>query len=131
MATGRRLAALTCLLFVLFGCASKKEPSEYDVVLKRAKPATQEALRDECSWIDTSIERQRSLAKYVAATSTYPATAVAHQDAAQRNMAVLQSRAQQIGCQPASSGMSFDACYARCREHTQRSADQCFDACNK
>jgi len=27
--------------------------------------------------------------------------------------------------------MSFDACFARCRERTQRSSDQCFDACNK
>ena len=131
MATGWRLAALAWFVLALSACASKKEPSEYDMVLKRAKPASQEALNDECSWIDTSIERQRSLAKYVAATSSYPATALAHQDAAQRNVAVLQSRAQQIGCQPASSGMSFDACFTRCREHTQRSSDQCFDACNK
>ncbi len=131
MATGRRFAALSSLLLALCGCAGKQEPSEYDMVLKRGKPATEEARRDECAWIDTSIERQRSLAKYVAATSSYPATALAHQDAAQRNMAVLQSRAQQIGCQPASPGMSFDACFARCRERTQRSSDQCFDACNK
>ncbi|HET7362786.1 MAG TPA: hypothetical protein VFJ70_04345 [Burkholderiales bacterium] len=131
MATGWRLAALTSFVLGFSGCASKQEPTEYDLVLKRAKPPTQEALNDECSWINTSIERQRSLAKYVAATSSYPSTALAHQDAAQRNVAVLQSRAQQIGCQPASSGMSFDACFARCREHTQRSSDQCFDACNK
>lgn len=131
METSRRFAALSCFLLALYGCASKQEPSEYDMVLKRAKPATQEALNDECSWINTSLERQRSLAKYVATTSSYPATAMAHQDAAQRNMAVLQSRAQQIGCQPASAGMSFDACFARCREHTQRSGEQCFDACNK
>lgn len=131
MANGRRFAALSCFLLALCGCASKPEPSEYDVVLKRAKPANQQALNDECSWINTSIERQRSLAKYVASTSTYPATALAHQDAAQRNVTVLQSRAQQIGCQPAASGMSFDACFTRCREHTQRSSDQCFDACNK
>ena len=131
MATGRRFAALSCFLLALSGCASKQEPSEYDAVLKRPKPANQQALGDECSWINTSIERQRSLAKYVASTSTYPATALAQQDAAQRNMTVLQSRAQQIGCQPATSGMSFDACFARCREHTQRSSDQCFDACNK
>jgi hypothetical protein len=130
MAIGRRFAALSCFLLALCGCASKQEPSEYDMVLKRAKPATQEALRDECAWIDTSIERQRSLARYVAQTSSYPATALAHQDAAQRNMAVLQSRAQQIGC-AAGSGNSFDACFTRCRERTQRSSDQCFDACNK
>lgn len=131
MATGRRFAALSCILLALSGCASKQEPSEYDMVLKRAKPATQEALNDECGWISTSIERQRNLAKYVATTSSYPANALAYQDAAQRNMAVLQSRAQQIGCQTASAGMSFDACFARCREFTQRSGEQCFDACNK
>jgi len=123
-----RYLALAIIL-ALSACASKQEPSEYDVVLKRPKPVNDEARRQECSWIATSIERQKSLASYITASSTYPAVALAHQDATQRNMAVLQSRAQAISCQ-AETG-SFDACFARCRQTTERSKEQCFDACNK
>ena len=130
MATDRRLTALGCFVLALSACASKPPPSDYDAVLKRGKPATEEARHDECSWIATSLERQKSLAKYVTATSTYPEAALAHQDAAQRNAVVLQSRAQQIGCQ-ASSGVPFQECFARCRQYTERSREQCFDACNK
>jgi hypothetical protein len=119
------------LFLALCACASaKRAPSEYDVVMKRPKPANEEARRQECSWIATSLDRQKSLASYVAGTSTYPELALAHQDVAQRNMAVLQSRAQTINCQ-ASGGSSFDECFARCTQYTQRSKDQCFDACNK
>ena len=123
---------LVAILFLaLCACASnRRAPSEYDVVLKRPKPANEEARVQECTWIATSLERQKSLASYVAGTSTYPELALAHQDAAQRNMAVLQSRAHAINCQ-AGGASSFDACFARCTQYTQRSKEQCFDACNK
>src|SRR3954470_16363071 len=116
------------LMLALFGCASKRAPTEYDVITKRPKPTNDEARRQECAWIDTSLQRQKVLASYVAATSTYPELALAHQDAAQRNMAVLQSRAQTISCQ--AGGLGFDECFARCTQYTQRSKEQCFDACN-
>jgi hypothetical protein len=121
---------LSGLLFLaLCACASShRSPSDYDVVMQRPKPPNEDARRQECSWIATSLERQKSLASYVAATSSYPEVALAHQDAAQRNMAVLQSRAQAISCQ--AGGSSFDECFARCTQYTQRSREQCFDACN-
>jgi len=116
------------LLLAICACSTPRPPSEYDVVMKRPKPANEDARRQECSWIATSLERQKTLASYVAATSTYPEIALAHQDAAQRNMAVLQSRAQAINCQ--AGGLGFDECFARCTQYTQRSKEQCFDACN-
>jgi hypothetical protein len=119
------------LFLALCACASKPAPTEYDLITKRPKPANDEARRQECAWIDTSLQRQKVLASYVAATATYAELALAHQDAAQRNMAVLQSRAQQISCNPAGAGGSFDECFARCTQYTQRSKEQCFDACNK
>ncbi|SRR3954464_823149 len=119
------------LMLALCGCASKRAPTEYDVITKRPKPTNDEARRQECAWIDTSLQRQKVLASYVAATSTYPELALAHQDAAQRNMAVLASRAQQISCNPAGASGSFDECFARCTQYTQRTKEQCFDACNK
>ena len=121
------------LVAVIAGCSSAppRIPTEYDVVLARPKPTTPDAQQQECSWIQTSLDRQKSLASYVTATSTYPATALAYQDATQRNMAVLQSRAQAISCQTAAAGVPFDQCFARCTQYTNRSKDQCFDACNR
>jgi hypothetical protein len=114
----------------LVACSTPRQPSEYDVVMKRPKPATEEAKRQECSWIDTSMWREKKLANYVTATSTYPTTALAWQDSTQRNMAVLSSRSQQIGCQTAANA-PFDQCFARCTQYTDRGKEQCFDACNK
>lgn len=125
----KRMAVV--LTLTMMGCSTPPQPSEYDLVMKRPKPATGEAQQQECSWIATSLERQKSLAGYVAATSTYPAMAVAYQDATQRNMAVLHSRAQQISCQAAAANAPFDQCFARCTQVTSRTKDQCFDACNK
>jgi hypothetical protein len=128
----QRMLAVCAIALALFGCASEKRiPTEYDAVLQRPKPTTPEAQRQECSWITTSLERQKSLANYVTATSTYPATALAYQDATQRNTAVLQSRAQQISCQVAAANAPFEQCFARCTELTSRTKDQCFDACNR
>ena len=120
-------------LVAIAGCSSTppRIPTEYDVVLQRPKPATPEAQRQECAWIETSLERQTSLASYVTATSTYPATALAWQDTTQRNMAVLQSRSQAISCQTAAASAPFDQCFARCTQYTSRTKEQCFDSCNR
>ena len=119
------------LALILVACSTPRQPTEYDVVLKRPKPATEEARRQECSWIETSLAREKKLANYVTATSTYPTTALAWQDSTQRNMAVLGSRSQAIGCQAASASAPFDQCFSRCTQYTERTKEQCFDACNK
>jgi len=111
-----RFIALAVL--ALAACSTPRTPTDYDVVLKRPRPANEEARRQECSWIATSIAREKKLVEYVTATSTYPTTAVAYQDATQRNTAVLQTRSQQIGCQAAAA-------------NAERTKEQCFDACNK
>ena len=124
---------LTFLAVAIAGCSSTppRIPTEYDVVLARPKPTTPEAQRQECAWIETSLDRQKSLANYVTATSTYPAVALAYQDTTQRNMAVLNSRAQAISCQMAGGAQSFDQCFARCTQYTSRTKEQCFDSCNR
>ena len=129
----KRMSAISCLILAVGACSSPppRIPTEYDVVLARPKPATPDAQQQECSWIETSLARQKTLANYVTATSTYPATALAYQDATQRNMAVLQSRAQAISCQAAATSAPFDQCFARCRQFTDRTKEQCFDSCSK
>ena len=127
------IVVLLALAAALAACATTPPPipTEYDVVLKRPKPGSEEARRQECAWIDTSVARQRKLADYVTATSTYPASALAYQDETQRNLAVLQSRSQQIGCQVAAANTPFEQCFQRCSQLTGRTKEQCFDACNK
>jgi hypothetical protein len=137
----RMAAVMSCIALTLCACASKPQPSDYDVVLARPKPSTDEARRQECSWIETALARQKSLASYAAASAISPTTAIAHQDSAQRNMAVLESRAQTLNCRPAFANapvttsaqprISFDECFSRCKQYTGRTSEQCFDACNK
>ena len=126
-----KLLAVVALSAALAACSTPRVPTEYDVVLKRPRPATEDARRDECSWIETSMAREKKLVTYVTATSTYPATALAYQDASQRNLSVLRSRSQQIGCQAAAASAPFDQCFARCTQLTERTKEQCFDSCNK
>jgi hypothetical protein len=133
------IAAMFCMVLGLGACAHPKPPpSDYDVVLKQPKPMTDEARRQECSWIQTQLARQKTLATYVATTASFPELALQHQAATQRNMAVLESRAASINCAAAlpsvpatAGGLSFDACFARCKQYTERSNEQCFDACNR
>jgi hypothetical protein len=134
----RTPAAISLVVLALCACASKPPPSDYDPILARPNPSTYDAQQQECSWIETALARQKSQASYVAATAATPMIAIANQDAAQRNMAVLEARATRINCRPAmafptsaQSRFSFDECFARCRQYTGRSNDQCFDACNK
>jgi hypothetical protein len=135
----RVAAAVSCILLGLGGCAHKPPvPSDYDVVLKQPKPSTDEARRQECTWIQTQLARQKQLATYVSTTASFPELALQHQAAAQRNMAVLESRATNINCAATlpqlSAGQArlpFDDCFARCRQYTDRSNEQCFDACNR
>ena len=84
----RVAAAVSCILLGLGGCAHKPPvPSDYDVVLKQPKPSTDEARRQECTWIQTQLARQKQLATYVSTTASFPELALQHQAAAQRNMA--------------------------------------------
>jgi hypothetical protein len=123
--------AAALLAAALAACSTPRPPTDYDVLLKRPKPATEEARRQECAWIEASLGREKKLAEYVTATSTYPAIAVAHQDAALRNAGVLNSRSREAGCQAAAPSAPFEQCFARCTQFTERSKEQCFDACNK
>jgi hypothetical protein len=131
-----RAVAFSCIVLALSACASKP-PSDYDVVLKRPRPPTDEARRMECTWIETTLARERGLASYATENAISPMTAIAHQDAAQRNVAVLEGRAKRLACgapaaaKAAAATGPFDQCFSRCKQYTGRNNDQCFDTCNK
>jgi hypothetical protein len=104
-------------------------------------PPDDEARMRECTWIRSEIARQQGLAGVGATMATSPLMVAAYQAMAQRNIAALESRASNVQCTaafsnapataPATIRQSFDQCFARCQQYTDRTKDQCFDACNK
>ena len=103
-------------------------------------PADDDARMRECTWIRSEIARQQGLAGVGATMATTPLMAAAYQAMAQRNIAALEARAANVQCTASFSNApvavpvtrpSFDQCFARCQQYTDRTKDQCFDACNK
>lgn len=140
MSISGRVSALVVLTFSLLGCSHNGSQSYADAVLNRPLPADDEARTRECAWIRSEIARQESLAGIGTTVATTPLMAAVYRAVAQRNVAALESRAANIRCtaafsnQPASTPpirQSFEQCFARCQQYTDRTKDQCFDACNK
>ena len=130
------------IIFSLVGCASNENRQSYaSAVLDRPVPTTSEGRIRECNWIRSEIARQQSLAQYGASMATSPMMAMAYQAKARNNIAALESRASNVQCQAAFSSvaqsptqgtknnLNFDECFARCQKLTDRTKDQCFDAC--
>ena len=116
---------LACFIALVGGCAAtqNKGPTYAEHVMNRPLPVTDAEKQQECSWLHGEMARQRRLAGY--GTST-------------QDLATLESRASQVGCRaaartetPHADGADFDACYAKCRQGTNRSNDVCFDSCTK
>jgi hypothetical protein len=53
-----------------------------------------------------------------------------HVKAIQQPDAVIETK-EKSPAQAESNPNSFDLCFSRCREYTDRTKEQCFDACNK
>jgi hypothetical protein len=89
----------------------------------------------ECAWIRSEMARQTSLAQIGTQMATTPMMAIAYQGMSRQNVAALEARASNIQCTaafssaPPSEGSSFDQCFSRCMGYTDRTKDQCFDAC--
>lgn len=137
------LAVLTVSGLILQGCATHPaRPTYRQAVLNRPLPTTSAARMHECTWIRSEIARQQSLAAYGSATATTPFMALAYRSVAARRIAALESRAADIQCTAAFSNVvvapspqetpapEFQRCFARCQKYTDRTKDQCFDACN-
>ena len=116
---------LACLVALVGGCATtqNKGPTYAEQVMNRPLPVTDAEKQQECSWLRGEMARQRRLAGY--GTST-------------QDLATLESRASQVGCHaaartdtPQAGGAGFDACFAKCKQFTNRSNDVCFDYCTQ
>lgn len=126
----------------LAGCASNQNRQNYaSSVLSRPIPSDPNERVQECNWIRSEIARQQSLAQYGTSMATTPMMVMAYQAAARNNIAALESHASNVQCQAAFSSVvqtpiqgsknnfGFDECFARCQKLTDRTKDQCFDAC--
>lgn len=124
-------------VLALNGCASQSTHQKYvDSVLNRPMPPTDEARKQECAWIRSEMARQQGLAGVGTSIATSSLMAAAYQAAARRNIAALESRAAIIQCSAAFSNApvtnsepNFEQCFSRCQEYTNRTKEQCFDAC--
>lgn len=140
--------ALACLFCMLQGCETTKTQERTYADLMNDPLPTSDAEKDrQCAWLRSEIARMQSLAQAAAANTNPYFWGAVWQAKARDNIAALQSRSSQIQCdvvrvaptapaippsQPSeSSEMSFDQCFAKCRELTDRTESQCFDACNK
>lgn len=141
-----KAGVVCCWIFLalaLSACATQRqEPSYAQQVLGRPLPANENDRMRECAWIRSEIARQQGLAGYGVSLASTPQQAVLYRAIAQQNIAALESRAANVRCYAAFSNapaptleragsVDFDQCFARCQKYTDRSKDQCFDACNK
>lgn len=126
-----RKVLIALLSFISISCATK--PTYTEKISMRPIPGGEQARIQECSWIRSEIARMQSVSAY-ATTSPY---ALAFQAKARKNIAALESRAANIGCNAAFSSVvnadnksSIDECIEACKGNTDRTPEECFDACN-
>ena len=118
------MVVLACAVALVGGCATtqSKIPTYAEQIMNRPLPATEAEKQQECSWLYGEIARERRLAG--AGTST-------------QDLATLQLRVTQVGCRPVADtatqtgGANYQTCHAKCRQGTNKSNDDCFDACTK
>lgn len=133
------LGWLACALSIVAACASGPPPpprQTYSEALA-ARPMPQGAAERiaECQWIRSEIAREGGLAELASSRATDAMTGDLYRAIAAQNIAALESRASVVRCGAAfsdapSAEQNFDSCFQRCREYTERSNEQCFDACN-
>jgi hypothetical protein len=134
----RLFGAWALVSTMLLAACQNHGPSYDETILSRPMPQTDQERQQECNWIQGEIARQQNLAQIGSTMATSPLMAVAYQSAARNNIAALNARASNVNCTAAFSsapaapsyGQSFDQCFARCQQLTNRTKDQCFDACN-
>ena len=137
--------ATMAAVVLMVGCAGKQPRQNYasdyaNAVSSRPMPAGDEQRTQECNWVRSEIARQQGLAVAGFTRETSLHMSAMNRLSAQENIVALQSRAANIQCNAAfskvpaatySSRLDFDTCMAKCKQYTERTKEQCFDACNK
>ncbi len=120
------------LSILFFSCAHKL--SYIERLSQRPLPTDEQSKSQECGWIRSEIARMQSRIAYLATTKYHGLQAKAR-----KNIAALNSHAADVRCRAAFSDThiieknnspSIDECIKACKENTNRTSEQCFDACN-
>lgn len=104
------------------------------------RPTNSEEHSRTCRDLRIEAARQRSVGE--SSRSMFSGqTAIEVEIAWQRNVALLESKADEFNCSAPFSDITgtgtvserspIQQCIAACTEHTKRTSEQCFDACNK
>lgn len=136
-----RLVIVLAVFLFLFGCATEsgtRGPSYAESLSSRSLPSNDEERIQECSWIRSEIARQQGLAEHFMSRAPSVQYVMLFRAEARNRIAALESRASNVQCTaafsnspPASSKQTFDQCFKRCQQYTNRTKEQCFDSCNK
>jgi hypothetical protein len=138
-----RVAVSTICLLLAAGCLTNRSSRPYaDLVLQPVPPSESDKDK-ECAWISSEVAHQESTVQ--TSTTSEGSSMFAFLSPERQNIADLKSRSSQIQCagirgaptlqavQPktlaAPMTLTFDQCFAKCRELTSRSEAQCFDSC--
>ena len=136
-----RKAWLLIAIAILAGCAAQ-QPSPYPdaaSLLNAPLPRDQRELARQCLYLRQEIAIQKTKAS-TAATTQPGTTILIIQNDAERNIAALTQRSNNLGCDniiDAQSGPTpvedkgnyIDMCMAKCKQYTSRTPEQCFDSC--
>jgi hypothetical protein len=123
----------TCLLA---GCAAQTppQPSYAEQIAQLPQPKDSEERQRACSYIRSEIARMQNIAM-VGSAQLQPTYALGIQIGARNNIAALESKAAEFRCTAAfaerQAPSSIESCVATCKANTTRSAEQCFDSCNR
>jgi len=131
---------------ILTGCASEP-PQQRPALTSRPIPSTLEGRQRECEQIRYDLADVESRASVASQAITNPSMRLYAIAELRQQRAELESRAAQLSCaaafssvvrepstrppQPPPSRLSFDECFARCKDLTERTNEQCFDTCRE
>jgi len=127
-------------LVIVAGCAQHpRNDSPPPALLYGPPPQTAQELVQRCADLREEIAFQRTIESTAQMVS--PGITILNiQEKALKNIAELEARAASLGCDGAPSrkqtgpkahgdGDYFDLCMAKCKQYTDRTAEQCFDSC--
>lgn len=141
MSLTRVVVSIVCFL-LMAGCLTSRSSRPYADLILQPAPASESVRDKECAWIGSEVAHQQSIVQAGPASEGTPMSAFLSPE--RQNIADLKSRSSQIQCagihgapavpteHPKSLApvpMTFDQCFAKCRELTSRSEAQCFDSC--
>ena len=146
------------LASLVAACARLQGEDHVQELLSRPPPSSEQNRALECAKLSGEASRQKAIGNDAVASVEDPFNAAKKRDAAARAVMALNARQRELRCSeipasanteppadpgpasttpvpanvaPADADASFDRCFKRCRQYTDRSKEQCFDVCSK